>query len=615
MKKTPFIIIALLTLVSCSNTPSNETTYFVTWLNYDGTVLEEDTNVSYGSMPHYDGATPTRQNDNVFDYTFKGWDKELAPVIENITYTAVFDCYQRTGEIVASHQSGFYDEPFLLTLSAPKGFGIYYTLDNSDPDENSTKYVEPILIDDASSNPNRYSIRTGISSLDVYYPSELVDKCTTLNAIAINKTSGERTNFFYYNYFVGYQDKSGYENMPVVTLNVRDPDLYDYDSGIYVTGRIYDESEHTGYPETYPANYHQKGKTWERPANFTYFASNKHLELEQKIGIRIHGGWSRAFNQKSFNLYARNDYSGTSTFNYKFFDDINAHSLMLRSGGYRDTDLTKIRDSLNQDLSENETFDIQKSFPTTVFLNGEYWGIYNLQERFSDNYVEEHHGIKSKKVLIIKNDEIDEGKEEDFHYYEELVSFFRNNTFTDLEKYNEAKTYIDMNEFAQYMSTQLYVGNIDWPGNNVRVYKDVSKTNSKWHFMIYDTDDSSAIHSKCLVNVDPFLPSAHWKSGPLENTCLLGLMLSKLVENAEFKTLFRETFIRIGSENFSSDNVNAYLDNKIALLSEPMVKNYKRFVNNTYDSPYFVNKVNIIKSFFQDRYSYALGFLNSHIPE
>ena len=98
---------------------------------------------------------------------------------------------------------------------------------------------------------------------------------------------------------------------------------------------------------------------------------------------------------------------------------------MLRSGGYRDTFATKIRDSLAQDFSVNEKFATQRNSHTIVFLNGEYWGIYNLQERYSDNYVDEHYGIKKKNVLIIKNDEIDEGNEEDYHLYEELMNFFK----------------------------------------------------------------------------------------------------------------------------------------------------------------------------------------------
>ena len=617
IKKTNYllIVIGVLAVSSCNKT-SQDIFYQVTWLNEDGSILEVDEKVKKDSFPHYDGATPSKESDDIYDYVFASWDKELVPVTSDITYIATYTSLKRSGYITTDHSSGFYDEPFLLSLEAPRGFDIYYTLDNSDPSILSTKYSNPIRIDDASNKPNYYSLIENISPLDVYYPSSILDKCQIVKAVAINSQSQETSEIYQYNYFVDYQNKSGYQNMPIITLNVNDDDLFDYEKGIYVTGKIYDESEHTGYPETYPANYQEKGKGWERKANFKYFDSDKSLTLEQDIGIRIHGGWSRAFNQKSFNLYARKDYSGSSTFNYQFFEGINAHSLMLRSGGYRDTDLTKVRDSLNHDLSIKEKFDIQRSFPTIVFLNGEYWGIYNLQERYSDHYVEEHHGNNNKDILIIKNDEIDEGKEEDYHYYEELLDFFKNNDFSNADNYLLASQYIDMEEFASYMSTELYVGNIDWPGNNVRVYLDTKTPNSKWHFMMYDTDDSSNIlPSKCDVSVDPFLKTAHWKSGPLEEDCLLGLLLSRLIESDTFKALFRETFIRIGQENFAPNKVNSYLNDKISLLSEPMVKNYQRFVNNDYDSNYFINKVNIIKSFFNDRYEYALEFLNTHIPE
>lgn len=515
-----------------------------------------------------------------------------------------------------SNESGFYDEEFSLTIEGPEEFNIYYTTDNSDPDESSFLYSEPIEIKDVSNNPNFYSIKEGISSLDVYYPSELVDKCQVIKVRGINPRNCAKTPIYHLNYFINYQNKDGYENMPVVSLNINDDDLFDYEKGIYVTGKIYDESEHTGYPETYPANYHQKGKEWERNANFKYFNSSKVLDLEQDIGVRIHGGWSRAFNQKSFNLYARKEYSGSSTFGYKFFNNINAHSLMLRSGGYRDTFATKIRDSLNQDFSVNESFDVQRGFPTIVFLNGEYWGIYNLQERFSDNYVKEYHDVNKDDVLIIKNDAIDEGSEDKYYLYEELIDFFENSDFTIDEQYEIAKTYIDVQEFASYMSTQLYVNNIDWPGNNVRVWKDTSLEDSKWHFMMYDTDDSmNMLTYKCGPDNDPFIKNTHWKSGPLESDCLLGLMLSKLIDNTSFKTLFKDTFKRIGSDNFSPLKIEDYINEKTELLRTPMVNNYKRFVNNSYNEINFDNYVSLIQSFFNIRYEYAVQFLNEHIPD
>ena len=612
MKK--YVLLFLVGGLLLSSCRKQKNFFTVTWLNDNGDVLEVDEKVEENTMPHYDGKTPSKESDEKYDYSFLSWDKMLTKVTSNVTYTATYKTIEKGLAITPNYVSGFYNSGFDLMFDVPDGYEAYYTTDNTDPTEQSIKYDGPIRIEDVSSKYNFYSLMPNISSLDVYYPTELVDKCSIIKVVAFNKINKTYSHPLCLNYFVGYQNKSGYLNMPVISLDINDEDLYDYEKGIYVTGKIYDESPHEGYPETYPANYHQKGKEWERKAYFKYFDSAKTMELEQNIGVRIHGGWSRAFNQKSFNLYARKEYSDTSTFGYQFFDDINAHSLMLRSGGYRDTALTKVRDSLDQDFSVNEKFDIQRSMPVIVFLNGEYWGIYNLQERFSDNYVSEHHDVSKKNVLIIKNDEIDEGEESDYHYYEELIDFFQSTDLSVNANYELAKDYIDMEEFASYMSTQLYVGNIDWPGNNVRMWKDI-KNDSQWHFMMYDTDDSSGILSyKCGYDIDPFLKSSHWKSGPLESDCVLGLMLSKLITNASFKALFRSTFIRIGQEVFTSTKVNSYLNNKQALLAEPMVKNYKRFVNNSYNEDYFDNQIEIIRNFFNHRYDYAISFLNEHIP-
>ena len=75
---------------------STANTYTVTWKNYDGTVLEEDKNVPYGTTPKYNSATPTRPASGRYTYTFKSWDKDLAPVTGDVIYTATYtETYHR----------------------------------------------------------------------------------------------------------------------------------------------------------------------------------------------------------------------------------------------------------------------------------------------------------------------------------------------------------------------------------------------------------------------------------------------------------------------------------------------------------------------------------------
>ncbi len=70
--------------------------YVVTWKNHDGTVLEKDTDVLEGTMPQYDGATPTKPAVEQYTYVFHGWDKEISAVTGDVTYTAQFDTTDAT---------------------------------------------------------------------------------------------------------------------------------------------------------------------------------------------------------------------------------------------------------------------------------------------------------------------------------------------------------------------------------------------------------------------------------------------------------------------------------------------------------------------------------------
>ena len=85
---TETVEIGVLTLTEDSE--SEPTTYTITWVNHDGTVLETDT-VIEGETPVYDGVTPTKDADSEYTYTFTGWTPEVVAAVADATYTAVFE--------------------------------------------------------------------------------------------------------------------------------------------------------------------------------------------------------------------------------------------------------------------------------------------------------------------------------------------------------------------------------------------------------------------------------------------------------------------------------------------------------------------------------------------
>ena len=66
-------------------------TYTVTWVNYDGSILETDTDVPYGTDPSYDGAAPTQPADGVYTYEWMGWEPTVSKVTGNVIYAASYN--------------------------------------------------------------------------------------------------------------------------------------------------------------------------------------------------------------------------------------------------------------------------------------------------------------------------------------------------------------------------------------------------------------------------------------------------------------------------------------------------------------------------------------------
>ncbi len=132
------------------------------------------------------------------------------------------------------------DTLFSEELAAPEGTEVYYTLDGTEPTAEAEQYREPIYIEDISYKENLYAGREDISTRDeVYIPCDPVDKINVIRAIAVN-SEGQKSHEAIGTYFVGYGEKSGYDNLYILSIITDPANLYDYEKGIYVKGKVWE---------------------------------------------------------------------------------------------------------------------------------------------------------------------------------------------------------------------------------------------------------------------------------------------------------------------------------------------------------------------------------------
>lgn len=537
----------------------------------------------------------------------------------------------RIEQPVFSVEGGWYDEPIDIVLSAPKGT-IYYTLDGSEPDENSNAFSGPIHVTDRSPEENVWAGIGNISLTNEYVPSSNVDKATVIKAIAV--VNGKKSSLSSQTYFVGLDGYGGYDDVALIEITINPDDLYNYYDGIYQIGNVYDryvakfdtDMLHHDFHYNH-ANYAKEGNGWERAAKIEYLDSNHKKVFEQNIGIRIHGGWTTSFNQKSFNLYARSKYDGNDFFSYNFFDQ-NFNKIMLRTGGYRDCYVTKMRDVFNQSLVEDRNIGIQRFEPCNVFINGEYWGLYNLQETIGTSYVSAYYGVAEDNVLIMKNNETNTIPEDSILYYE-VVNFAANNDLTIEENYRYIEGRIDIQSYIDYYCFEIYIGNCDSVANNFARWRSLNigggeYEDGRWRWLLYDTDDSAGMVSwRSAAETDTFI-TGHWSKDPLgENGDVL---FSALMRNGEFKRRFVISFMDMANYNFKYSRVTGILSEFADVYREADIKSQERFrggwsfsdyIDEIYAGEYtgdvFDHDVAVIDEYYKNRYCYITAYMKQDL--
>ncbi len=449
-----------------------------------------------------------------------------------------------------SAEPGFYTNETELHLTHPSDHvTIHYTLDGSRPTTASDIYTKPILIQDRSNEPNILSeIPTGSSS---YWepPDGPVKKATVIRAKAVTnegKSSPVRTA----TYIIDEKGADRY-TLPVISLASDTTHFFSDDTGIYVEGTN--------------NNFLNRGREWERPVNLEFYDRHGSRILSQNAGVRIHGGATRLYGQKSLRLYARSDY-GRSRFYHRIFPDqpyLEYNRLLLRNSG-NDWQNTMFRDALAQYLVRHLNMDTQASRPVIVFLNGEYWGIHNIRERYDRHYLERVYGVDPENVdLLTGNRSVKEG---DSQHYDELMDFLYTHDLSDDTHLEQVAERIDLDNLLDYFSSQIYFGNRDWPQNNIDYWRlrtsfdpdAPAGHDGRWRWMMFDIDYSFGFsftdHNTDMLD---WLIKQHWSTD----------LFRILLENESFRHQLINRVAGLLNTAFQIERVTEVIDSMSAGLS------------------------------------------------
>ncbi|GAA0720962.1 hypothetical protein GCM10008905_10790 [Clostridium malenominatum] len=487
-------------------------------------------NISYGRT--HDGETVF----STFDNGTPGSSNNVSVPLKDGLKASKLD------EPVFSVKGGIYSEEFYLTLrKTMEGVDIYYTTDGSVPTEKSFLYKEPIKILERDKGG------------------------TIIRAIAC-KRGHKKSNTITQSYFIN----NAYTkyNLPIVSL-VSDPvNLFDYDEGILVPGKIYERWAKTQTQETIntrkiEGNFTQKGSKWERESNVEVFESGKEI-INQGIGIRVFGGYSRNNLIKSLALFARHAYDDKDVFNIALTDNTNhqtdtaSSKLMLRTPA-TDHLGAFFRDEMIQSLvPKTIKLDTQRNRTCIVFVNGEYYGIQNIKEPYNKDYFYNHYKIDLEDIVVLENPtgeagiNVSEGFVGDEMLFDRMKAFITSNDMKLKDNYEYVKTMMDMDNFIEYNILQLYSANRDWPGNNIKVWRKRTEKyepnaaygqDGRWRWLIFDMDYGFGLFKTKGGYEFDMISFATEANGPVwPNPPWSTAILRSLLENDEFRSQFIKTF-------------------------------------------------------------------------
>lgn len=372
---------------------------------------------------------------------------------------------QRGAAPVFSVPSGLYATPFAVSITAPGATEIRYTTDGREPTAASPLYTAPLPV----------SATSGIRA-KAWYPAPL------------NPSLPATASYLF--------DAVANRTIPVLNIIMDPDDLFSTATGIY-------------------ANFSERGENWERPAYAVFMNPDGSQVTESGVGIRINGGTSRSAAKKSFRLHLRNSY-GRSSWNLPWLSRTTAagfNNLVLRANNNdgivnqlssQINQVTFFRDQAMRHWHEDSGALGVDGFFCALYLNGQYWGLYNPCERVTDDYMAAKVGgadwdvVKGTWNSTVKyHTEVLDG---DLTAWNAFLAWLDGSDLSTPEGLAQLKGRIDYRGFLKYFALNIIGQNEDWPQNNWIATRARGNAAARWMFHENDAEWALGIRPQGYVS-------------------------------------------------------------------------------------------------------------------
>ena len=249
------------------------------------------------------------------------------------------------------------------------------------------------------------------------------------------------------------------------------------------------------------------GHGWTRPASVELIGGPQNHDYTGSCGVRLHGGHGRLAEKNpkhSFRLVFKKEY-GKKTMKYPVFGENEPgqfDQLVVRchfgnawqhwAEGNR-TAAQYTRDVWARRIQKKMGHTSVNALYVHLFLNGMYWGLYNIAERVDDQYGKDHLGGKKSEIDVIKIEEDGgnhiEASEGDLTAWELMTETA--SKASDDKYYEKLDTLLDINSFIDYMLINQYAGNTDWDHHNwyaIRRHNNDEAVSEGFRFLCWDSE-------------------------------------------------------------------------------------------------------------------------------